>query len=360
MPLAELPALTRLDIRGTKLTDAGLEELKATLGTRCEVSGDASDPQRTAARWLVQHKGTVSLESGPLRGLRSIPRDACRIVAIDLAGLDHLHADDIVKHVSACTDVQKLDLSKTGLGDGDLAFLAKLPNLMTLHLAQVSISDKALKALAGLTKLETLDLRGTRVSGAGLAELSSAAGLRHLYLSHAPISPEHLDALASFPMLQTLDLSANPTIDDAGLAHVESLAALRTLGLRGAKITDVSLDRIAKLTELEALDLEATLVTDDGVEKLVPLPRLAKLSLSRTNVTDGVTSILVQMKSLRSVALLGTPVTPESIRTLRAALPSGAEIFAPTPRQPAGDGVPAGEPSPLNYTSGTGVPLVRP
>jgi hypothetical protein len=66
------------------------------------------------------------------------------------------------------------------------------------------------------------------------------------------------------------------------------------------------------------------------------------------------------MKTLRSVALLGTPVTPESIRTLRAALPSGAEILAPTPRQPAGEGVPTGEPSPLNYTSGARVPVPRP
>jgi serine/threonine protein kinase/Leucine-rich repeat (LRR) protein len=358
--LAELAALTRLDVRSTQLTDAGLEELRSAIGTRCEISGDVPDPQRAAARWLVQHKATVRLESGPLVGLKSLPRDACRVVSIDLAGLDNLHADDIVKHVSACTDVHSLDLSKTGVGDADLALLARLPKLTTLRLAGVSISDRALKALAGLTALETLDLRSTRITGAGLGELSAAKELKHLYLSHAPVRAESLDALAAFPQLQTLDISATAAIDDAGLAHLETLQGLRSLGLRSAKITDASLERLARLTALESLDLEGTPITDEGVEKLVPLPRLAKLSLNRTGVSDGVTTILAQMKSLRSVALLGTPVTPESIRTLRAALPSGAEILAPTPRQPAGEGVPAGERSPLNYTSGTGVPLARP
>jgi Leucine-rich repeat (LRR) protein len=166
-----------------------------------------------------------------------------------------------------------------------------------------------------------------------------------------------LDALAAFPQLQSLDVSANPAMDDAGLAHVESLLSLRTLGLRSAKITDASLERIAALTELDSLDLEGTSVTDEGVEKLAALPRLTRLSLNRTGVSDNVTSILARMKSLRSVALLNTPVTPASIRTLRAALPNGAEIIAPTPREPAREGVPTGELSPFNYT--TGASLLR-
>ena len=163
----------------------------------------------------------------------------------------------------------------------------------------------------------------------GLDELSSTVGLRHLYLSNAPVRPEHLDALSAFSQLQTLDIGANPAIDDASLAHVEALADLRTLGLRSAKISDASLDRIAKLTELESLDLEGTPVTDSGVEKLVGLPRLAKLSLSRTGVSDNVTTILPRLKSLRSVALLSTPVTPASIRTLRAALPAAPKLSLP-------------------------------
>jgi serine/threonine protein kinase/Leucine-rich repeat (LRR) protein len=333
--LNQLARLESLIVKGTKLSDDAIEQLAESHGAN-RVVGNPPDPQRQAAKWIIDNRGTVVLATGPITKKRGLPAGPCQIVSISLASLESLHPDDIVKHLAACTALKELDLRGVRLGDEDLAVLSQLTELVTLNLAEMSIADAALAHLAPLHQLESLDLSRTHVTGSGLAYLSGATGLKHLHLSYAPIQAGHLKSLAVFGNLQTLDLSANSSAEsltDDGLIALEDLPTLRVLGLRTAKITDASLDRVAKLNELEGLDLEGTPVSDAGVEKLAGLSRLSRLSLTRTGVTDGVTETLAKMKSLRSLALRQTRISPESIRALQAAL-SQCTISAPTPRDP--------------------------
>lgn len=334
--LQQLAGLRQLNVAETSLSDAGLEELQEALA-KCRVTGDPPDPQRLAARWLVQNKATVTLDSGPLVKLESLPRDACRILAIDVAELSQLSPAEIAAQVAACPDVVSLQLSDTKLRAADLACLEKAAQLREVHLANLPVTDAALALLAGKDKLEVLDLSGSQVTGAGLATLAKSAELKHLLLAGAPIDERFLPALASFPKLEALSLAASRSVTDTGLAHIEKLTALKSLDLRGTKIGDAGLAKLAPLIALEQLDLEATTVTSAGVAKLTGLSKLRRINLGRTGVTDDVTATLAQLKQLKSINLARTKVSPESVRQLQTALP-GCAIVAPTPppRDPTG------------------------
>ncbi len=352
--LAQLTTLQTLNLQGTALTDAAIEELAKVAGLG-RVIGDPPDAQRLAARWIVQNKGTVELTTGPLNNLRALPLDGCEVVSIDLSSLTALHPDDIVKHVSACTKLRKLNLSQTRLGNEDLRMLSGLADLTTISLAEMQISDKGLAHLAPLSKLQSLDLTRTHVTGAGLADLAAATQLTQLLLTYAPVKSEHLARLAPFAQLRTLELSTSSasasTIDDSALANLEKLAGLKSLGLRSSRISDAGLDSLAKLKDLESLDLEGTPITSAGVEKLAELSRLWRISLNRTGVSDDVTTTLGRMKSLRSIALKQTSLTAASLDSLQAALGPQCEIIRPIIRDPNRNG---GELGPVGQATNLG------
>jgi eukaryotic-like serine/threonine-protein kinase len=350
--LADFPALRTLDLRGTRLTDAGIEDIQRT--PTISVRHDPLDPQRLAARWFMDQQGTVTLDSGPLVGKASLPRDACRIVKLDLAELDRLVPDDILTHLAACTDLQSLDLSETKLRDSDLAGLAKLPNLRTLRLRRVPITDRGLKELAPLTNLEVLDLANTNITGSGFAQLANAAHLRELWLADTLLKEQHLPLLAPFEKLQVLVIGGNRhDIGDEGARQIAALASLQRLALRNAKITDASLADLANLANLEELDLTGTRVTDAGIAELEEMPNLRRLVLDGTSITDGAVASLTKIKSLRSLNLTGTRLSAGAFDSLRTALGPQGQITPPSatnPNPPPGTIDPRGIP-----TVGTGL-----
>jgi serine/threonine protein kinase/Leucine-rich repeat (LRR) protein len=331
--LADLPALRTLDLRGTRLTDAGIEDIQRTPTIR--IRHDPLDPQRLAARWFMDQQGTVTLDSGPLVGKGSLPRDACRIVKLDLAELDRLVPDDILTHLAACTDLQSLDLSETQLRDSDLAGLGKLANLRTLRLRRVPITDRGLKELAPLTSLEVLDLANTNITGSGFAQLANAAALRELWLADTLLKEQHLPLLAPFEKLQVLVIGGNRhDIGDEGARQIASLASLQRLALRNAKITDASLADLANLAKLEELDLTGTRVTDTGIAELEEMPNLRRLVLDGTSITDGAVASLTKIQSLRSLNLTGTRLSAGAFASLQTALGPGGQITPPSAANP--------------------------
>jgi Leucine-rich repeat (LRR) protein len=305
------------------------------LGGKCRVIGDPFDPERLAARWLVEHAATVALESGRLATSQDLPRGACRIVAIDLASLSRLKREDLRTHLAACSHVVSLNLSDTGLREQDLEFLQSMNSLRTLRLAKLSVSDQVFTWLEGHAGLEVLDLSETSVTGLGLKKLAAASGLKQLLLGNTQLNDAHLAALEQFPKLEDLDVSTVGSLTDAGLVRISTLTNLRSLGLRQAKITDAGLKRLAKLTELEKLELDRAKIGDDGVASLAVLKKLRHLGLNGTQVSDSSVSTLSQMRQLKTLSLSRTNVTPESIRLLQTEL-KGCSVTgsSASPRDP--------------------------
>jgi len=326
--LVRLRTLREVHVTGTRLSEAGREELAAALGSSCRVLGDPPDPQRQAARWLVQRKGTVVLESGKLARVQDLPRGPCRVLAVDLAGLTQLPRGELSTHLAACTDLVTLDLSQTNLKDADLDWLAQMPRLRELRLRELPVGDGVLAYLAGHTDLQTLDLSGTRVTGSGLVHLAAARGLKHLLLANTLLRDTFLPSLASFPELETLDLSSVGQMTPAGLKTLAGLSGLRVLRLRRAKLDDDAVAMLAQLPKLEELDLEGVGLTDAGLRPLADLPALRRLVLAGNRLTDGCASTLAEMKRLQTLNLARTQVSAEAVQQLQQALP-GCAITAP-------------------------------
>lgn len=66
--------------------------------------------------------------------------------------------------------IQKLDISRSGVTDANIAHIVKLPNLSELSLRGTAITDACLQLLAS-SNLQTVDLRETQITAAGLAKV---------------------------------------------------------------------------------------------------------------------------------------------------------------------------------------------
>jgi hypothetical protein len=82
-------------------------------------------------------------------------------------------------------------LSSTAVSDRGLAYLAKLEHLQEINLSQCkAVTDEGMAVLAGSKSLSDLNLTGTRVGDAGLAKLAAMPQLKEVYLHGTLVTDE--------------------------------------------------------------------------------------------------------------------------------------------------------------------------
>lgn len=125
---------------------------------------------------------------------------------------------DISFHLGRDQDgLRQHDEPKTGDSepaalDDELAVIAGLRDVLSLHLGGTDVTDAGLAHLSGLTSLKRLHLEGTKVSDAGLAHLAKLANLTYLNLYQTGVT-------------------------DEGLAHLEGLKSLKNVYLWRTEVT---------------------------------------------------------------------------------------------------------------------------
>ena len=182
----------------------------------------------------------------------------------------------------------------------DLAPLAGLRSLTSLHLTRTAISDLA--PLAGITSLTSLGLSLNAISNlANVASLARLPSLTALYLYSSGVA--ELGPIAGMTQLTHLDLGHNGISDLAPLAGLTSLTWLRLVGNQVA-----DLGPLAGLTALETLHLTTNRISDLG--PLAGLTSLTNLYLLDNRVAD-----------LRPLAGLGSLTTLELDRNEIVELP---------------------------------------
>ncbi|PHR86364.1 MAG: hypothetical protein COA78_38045 [Blastopirellula sp.] len=124
--LNQTGTVNQVDLRNTKITDAGLEHLK----------------------------GLTSLTSLNLDGTQ-----------VTDAGLESLNG---------LTSLKGLSLHRTQITDAGLENLKDLTSLTYLDLRSTQITDAGLEHLKGLTNLYNIILNDTKITDAGLSELKAA------------------------------------------------------------------------------------------------------------------------------------------------------------------------------------------
>ena len=190
--LDEAGSVIRVDLRDTKVTDAGLEHLRA------------------------------------LPTLRTLYFGVC--TQITDVGLEHL---------SELPHLDMLELHGTKTTDAGLEHLKGLPNLKHLVLSK-QVTGAGLECPKGLTGLRVLTLANTQITDAQLKHVEALTGLESLDLSSTPITDAGLKHLEVLTNLEKLRLNGTK-VTDAGLVHVKGLTGLRMLQLSGTQVTDAGL-----------------------------------------------------------------------------------------------------------------------
>ena len=213
--------------------------------------------------------------------------------------------DDGLKHLAGCAaPLSNLDLRGCPVSNDGLQHISGLKSLRALRLNGVSgettVDDGGMEHVAGL-KLKVLALDGLWVSEVGLEAIGEQPYLEELYLKSTTISDDGLKLLAKYPKLKKLRLAFNQ-ISDEGLSHLSGISTLEELDLsENSSLTDAGMTHLSSLTALKKLNLWRVAVSDVGVEKLAPLVNLEWLNLDNTQLSD---SGLPSLKNMTKLSFL--------------------------------------------------------
>jgi len=222
--LAALPNLSRLDLSLTRITDHGLQQLKASPGI--------TDLNLCYAE-LVTDAGLSAV-----KGWKHLKR-------LDLRGTKI--TDTTLQHLSAVTSLESLDVGFAQITDVGLDLIASLPNLKELTIGGNKLTDTGLQPLRQLPGLTYLDLTGSQrtdsglwsvsLSEAGLDAIATLKNLRRLRLNGTLISARGLERLKDLNQLEQLNLESCKRVGDDAAPVLASFPALRTLDVTGTSFT---------------------------------------------------------------------------------------------------------------------------
>lgn len=291
--LGQWPALERLSLFATGLTNGGLAHLAAIRGLRSlavgnELRGEALSDEGLAHLAGMTDLAELSFRSAGVTGrglevLATLP--GLRKLAVGGCGL----TEDAIPSLVRCRWLEELDLNHwlnrwdDGVGDRLLAALPQLPSLRVLHAARNDVTADGFRVLGRLTELEELAVGGTAFGDDELANLLGLHRLRRLGLYANQLTRAGLASLAALPGLRAVSLR-----DSHGEGAREALGDLRQLRWLdpGPSITDAGLGQLSGLPLLEELQLNSPFVTDAGLARLKRLPRLRRLSVNCGGVTN--------------------------------------------------------------------------
>ena len=211
----------------------------------------------------------------------------------------------LMQSICAHTSLRELSLF-TATRDGSPIFphVAKLQNLETLNVVEVSLSDDELRTLSEAKELTSLELSSTGISGCGLQYLVKLP-LKRLVIRDKQLSLQGLQAIACMTELEELELCipgihladmptlaskgklTSLTITDGhfsyrefgGLKFLMGATNLIDLHLSGANLNDRSLATIGTLQNLKNLSIKDCVISEEGIEHLSKLEQLQTLDV---------------------------------------------------------------------------------
>ncbi|MCX6606480.1 MAG: hypothetical protein NTV52_23210 [Acidobacteria bacterium] len=236
MPLlAKLPHLTRLDLSFTRITDRGMQQLKAAPG----------------------------------------------IVELNLYYAEQI-TDEGMSAIKGWKRLKRLNVRGTRITDTTLEHAASAPALEALDVGYAQVTDVGLDHLTTLTNLKELSIGGNKITDAGLQALRYLTGLTHLDLTGMQRTDSGLWSVS---------------LTELGVGAIATLKELRQLKLDGLPVSGRWLERLKGLTKLETLSLQGcTRIGDDAAAALVAWPKLKAVDLKGTAMTGEALASIRQAK----------------------------------------------------------------
>lgn len=278
--LAQMKVMTKmrkLEIGGSKLTDAGLADLASMTGLRelkISNAGLGGDP-RFGGDVRITKAGLARLAA--LKNVEVLSIVPCSALRGDglapLAEMTRLRSLTI----DIDTTTWRSPLAKTPPNpiDAEAArHIANAKNLQYLHLGQAD--DAVLEVIGGMKSLRTLELAKTKITEAGIGHLGGLTDLERVDLAYTPQTDDGLKHLAGMKKLKSLNL-AKCQIEGPGLAHLAAMRQLEELHLEYNPLTEEAMPHLLRLTGLRDLNLTQTKIGDDAalaLKKALPKARI--------------------------------------------------------------------------------------
>ena len=321
--IAKIKTLESVDLRQSKITDAGvrsiatLPNLRAISLPDCLASPAIGNLLAPAKKLESIEIGGVFVEDHIAKQLLSLPRlKAIKVMPqclsakalVDLSGHTLTFSDPPGWYLDE-EELQKMFKEVNGSSNPELAafitFSAALPrdlkrqlnqlnitgdepelqNAHMLHLSRSDIDDDALAALAKFRALKILNLSSTQITDAGITEWLRTA------------SSETTNKL--WPQLESLNLRATRT-KKAWIEFASQLPKFSSIDLTATDVTDQDLASIAlgSFPKLESINLAETEISHKGLLNLPHLPALNFIDIQDTAIGDEAIETLLACKKV--------------------------------------------------------------
>jgi tRNA A-37 threonylcarbamoyl transferase component Bud32/Leucine-rich repeat (LRR) protein len=315
------PGVTRnnqivaLDLRQSKVTNAGLQHLKELKNLRrLALKSD----QLTAAGLKhlagLQKLNCLLYDGAATDELLAVLHQNGQIHVLPSATVRPAHTTSDQLDARAENDAGIVSLGLGEITDAGVKYLAGLKNLQLLGVGGPGITDEGLKHLGGLQELQTLNLSGTKVTPAGLKHLAGLKKLQRLGIANDHVTDEALEVLHQSRQIHILQLptgvgNSQPLSDDA-------ITDILIDSSRGYRITNKGLQYLAGLKSLKKLYLSDLPITDEGLQHLAGLSSLQELNLRKLQITGAGLKHLGGLQNLQTLHLTGMKLTPAGLKHL--------------------------------------------
>ena len=306
--LKAFPRLRALDVRYTRVTGGGVASLAVGAAevpyrfsgrsggqTASAPKAPAGSDPRASPNGSKQRGGKAKLENGQIREVSFL---STGLTDAELGALPGL------------ASVKKLNLQATEIGDVGIKKLTRVLCRWKNWSSPTQPSrTRACEALAECKSFRKLGAGSTLVHGVGLDRLQS---LTDLDLSGTSLSAEALKQLGALKNLKRLSLKYSD-ITDSGLESLDVAFEPDSSRSTGTDVSDAGLAHIGKLAGLEELLMSYGRFTDAGLASLGGLTHLVRLDLVRTRTSDKGLANLAPLKNLTSLNLDYTTVTDKGL-----------------------------------------------
>jgi hypothetical protein len=213
------------------------------------------------------------------------------------------------------TNLEELTLGKNKITNKTLVnFLLHLSKLNHLNLSDTEIDENGIASYLSpffFPNLQSLDLSGIKLSDKCLVTLARLSTLTALTISGTDkVTNQGLQFVSKLSKLQSLTLTDCKNVSDNGLCYLSSLIHLRTLFLSLCQIGSSSLFHLScSLTNLVDLRLIDCPVNDEAILSLTQLKQLQRLFLDSTHITDNCVDTLLTFKCLKTLGITDTSLS---------------------------------------------------
>lgn len=226
------------------------------------VSSIANLRRQEAVMETLRQRGIAlfNLHEGPLRGeVMHAHLEGKQFTDADIASLsafghlEYLKLDHTaitgngLDHLNGLGSLKSVDLRGTPVRGVDLARLRQLRSLKVLTLSETPVDDADMPLICGLKGIQVLELSRTNVTDAGLSELRRLPELVTLVLAECQgITAQAAIPLAACKQLEFLDVSGT-LVTEAAIEQMLRFPKLRLLTV-GSTISDDAFEKLRRTT----------------------------------------------------------------------------------------------------------------